>query len=109
MVMGKFFQNFKEFSDSLDEAKGMWQVISDTRPTIARFSGKTWPQADYSPGDDKIYARDNNGSKPYKTYSTDDISIKGLQALLNQGISKPHPSLDIMKAFIDSINKIKTK
>lgn len=47
-----------------------------------------------------IIARDNNSKHPSQTLKTPDISVNGLIELLNKGISKPHPSLEMIKQFI---------
>lgn len=101
----KIFEKFDEF---VNEAKKESWALIDSKKSIEmyRASGKTWPTVSYSDKDSKIYARDNNGNHPSATLETSDITVGGLQRLLNSGISQPHPSDTMLQAFIDKIAEL---
>lgn len=87
-------------SDTKQSPSG-WSLIKE-KDTISmyRLKGKTFPSITYNKREKTIYARDDNGSSPSDTISTKDITLKGVQELLNSGISNPHPPADMLKEFI---------
>lgn len=94
-------KNVPSYDEFLNEAASKWTLISDN--TLVRFSGKHWPQVAYG-GSGKVLARNDNGNRPSKTYSS-DTSLDNVLALISNHIDKPHPPVELVKKFLDNIKK----
>jgi len=93
----------------LESADNGWKLLRDNSAEMYRPKGKTWPMVSYSVDQNVIWARDNNSKHPSESIKTSDISVDGLIKLLQRGISKPHPSIDMIEEFISRIKKVNEK
>jgi hypothetical protein len=110
----KYDNEFNEYNDykiinSLNELnestkKGEWTLSSSGTPDMYRFSGKTFTQISYNKKLNKLIARDDNGKNASESITTNDISVNGVNYLLNS-ISKPHPTPQQINEFINRISE----
>lgn len=79
-----------------------WKLTSD-KTSMYRPHGKTWPEV--AAFGTKVNARDDNGRRPSPTYSTEDITVEGVTALIQQHISLPHPPAEMIEEFVAAVNE----
>ena len=87
----------------LNEAKSKWSFSSTGKPEMYRFSGKTFPMVSYDNETKTIFARNDNGRKPSKTYSTKTITVEALKELVKSCITGALPNDVDMTKFIKRI------